>query len=324
MNRCAWIVGLIAAALVMGGCKPKESAVAGAGKFRVALVLPGTQTDGGWNQMAAEGLTRVRDEMQAEVKIVTDVGENKQQSTLEYLAGDKYDLVICHGSEYQAAVEATARKYPGVHFVVGGCPAEIPGAVSVEFVARDGCTLAGVVAAAVSKSKTIAFVGAQKVPTLVDCYDGFKAGAGASVTVLDPQWTDDWSSSEKAHSKTKAVLAEGADVVFQNVDAAYKGVFQAIRDARTDAKPAWVFGCNGNQNDSPDAPGAVLGSVVIDVPRTYYEIARDARDGKWTPGLRRLGLKGGYVDLVPNEKNPALTPEVVASLNAARAALLAR
>src|SRR6185295_13556383 len=114
----------------------------------------------------------------------------------------------------------------------------------------------------------IAFVGAQPVPTLQDCYDGMKEGltafgpvGQADVRILPAQWTGEWDNLDKAKEKTEAVLAEKADVIYQNVDAAAKAVFAAVQAANKPGNPAYAFGCNGNQNDL--APDVIVGSVVV-------------------------------------------------------------
>ena len=96
-------------------------------------------------------------------------------------------------------------------------------------------------------------------------------------------------------------------MIYQNVDAAALGVFQAVQAANKN-QPAYAFGCNSNQNDL--APDVILGSVVLHVPRAYFDLVKQSSEGKLPPGARKLGLKGGYVDLVLNEKHPAVTDRI--------------
>jgi basic membrane lipoprotein Med (substrate-binding protein (PBP1-ABC) superfamily) len=278
---------------------------------RVALILPGSETDKGWNQMAKESLDLMKKDLRASTRYVSNVKSSDFYNQISQFAEDGYDVVICHGGEFEKAAAQAARTYPKTRFIVGGCPVDIKGAVAVEFLTRDASQLVGLVAARVSGTKKSAFVGAMKVGPLEACYDGMVEGVKSAVTgaqVLPPLWTNSWDSPILARESAEGALAAGADVIYQNVDAAATGVFQAVQAANKPDKPAYAFGCNSNQNHL--APDVILGSVVLDVPRAYFDLVKLSSEGKLGPGARKLGLKGGYVDLVLNEKHPAVTERV--------------
>ncbi|HEV8606537.1 MAG TPA: BMP family protein [Tepidisphaeraceae bacterium] len=315
----------LAAIVFVLGCDKPAPQVGGAKVFRVAMILPGSDQDHGWNQMAREGLDRIRDELKAQTKIVTNVKTGEMANQLSYFGGEGFDVVFCHGQEFASDVGKAAGRFPKTHFIVGGCPTDIPGAVAVEFQARDASNLAGSLAAQVSRTKTAAFVGAMEIPTLVACYEGMRDGIAAAKTqppvkLLPPLWTDSWDSPTRAKEKAEAALGAGADVIFQNVDSAAQGVFEAVRAASKPSKPAFAIGCNSNQN--PLAPDVIVGSVVIDVQRAYLDLTRRAQAGELKSGAIKLGLEGAYVDLVLNEAHPVITPPLKQNLADLRRALL--
>jgi basic membrane protein A and related proteins len=314
-------------ALFVLGCDKPAAQPGGAKTFRVAMILPGSDQDHGWNQMAREGLDRIKSELKAETKIVTNVKTGEMANQLSYFGGDGFDVVICHGQEFASDVAKAAPRFPKTCFIVGGCPTEIPGALAVEFDARDASFLAGFVASRVTRTKTVAFVGAMEVPTLVACYNGMRDGLTAApnstpVKLLPPLWTDSWESPTRAKEKAESALNAGADVIYQNVDAAAMGVFEAVKAANKPSKPAFAIGCNSNQNSL--APDVILGSVVIDVPGVYLKYAGEAHSNDNFPtGHRKLGLQGGHVDLVLNESHPMITPTIRENLADLRRALFA-
>src|SRR5258708_18796975 len=132
--------------------------------------------------------------------------------------------------------------------------------------------------------------------------------AATGLTALPGLWTNSWDTPTVAREKTEAAIAGNADVIYQNVDAAAIGVFQAVQDANKKGKPVAAFGCNSNQNDL--APDVILGSVVLNIQQAYLDLARDAGAGKQKNAAVKLGLPGGYVDLVLNEKHPAMTAAI--------------
>ncbi|HEY7118176.1 MAG TPA: BMP family protein [Tepidisphaeraceae bacterium] len=285
-------------------------------ELRVALILPGSDTDKGWNQMAREGLDRIGKDLKAQTKAVTNVKSSDFYNQIANFAEDGYDVIICHGGEFERAAAQAARTYPKTKIVVGGCPTDIKGVITVEFMTRDASELVGYVAGKISKSRKAAFVGAMKVGPLEACYDGLVTGAkqsGTGVEVLPALWTNSWDSPILARESAENAMNAGADVIYQNVDAAAIGVFQAVQAANKAGKTVYAFGCNSNQNDL--APDVILGSVVMDIPRAYLDITKEIAGGKPATGPRKLGLKGGYVDLVLNDKHPALTDDIKKSVN---------
>ena len=299
------------------------SLTASAAPPRVALILPGSETDKGWNQMARESLDLMKKDLKASTRYVSNVKSSDFYNQLSNFAEDGYDVVICHGGEFEKAAAQAAKTYPRTKFIVGGCPVDIKGAIAVEFLTRDASQLVGHVAAHVSRTKKAAFVGAMKVGPLEACYEGMAAGAKAAGTgtqVLPPLWTNSWDSPILARESAEGALAAGADVIYQNVDAAATGVFQAVQAANKPDRPAYAFGCNSNQNDL--APDVILGSVVLDVPRAYFDLVKQSSEGKLAPGARKLGLKGGYVDLVLNEKHPAVTQQIKRGVQELRSKLV--
>src|SRR5678816_3622810 len=86
--------------LLVVGCDKPATQSGGAKVFRVAMILPGSDQDHGWNQMAREGLDRIKSELKADTKIVTNVKTGDMANQLNYFGGEGFDVVICHGQEF--------------------------------------------------------------------------------------------------------------------------------------------------------------------------------------------------------------------------------
>ena len=63
--RAALVLQLGCAAAALAGCG--DETASGPKAFRVALLTPGSVSDGGWNQAAYDGLKRIQSELGAEV-----------------------------------------------------------------------------------------------------------------------------------------------------------------------------------------------------------------------------------------------------------------
>jgi basic membrane lipoprotein Med (substrate-binding protein (PBP1-ABC) superfamily) len=169
----------------------------------------------------------------------------------------------------------------------------------------DASYLAGMLAASVTRTKKIATLGGTALPPVVESFRAFEQGAHAtdpSVHVIS-SYIGNWDDVSAGKEQALAQISQGADVIFQNADAAGLGVFQAARE-----RSALVIGSNSNQNAV--APEVTLGSVVIDLPRAFLQIARDVKARTFQPRVVELGEESHVVTLV---LNPALIARIPAA-----------
>jgi basic membrane lipoprotein Med (substrate-binding protein (PBP1-ABC) superfamily) len=116
-----------------------------------------------------------------------------------------------------------------------------------------------------------------------------------------------WEDVGAAKEATLALIARGADFIFQNADAAGLGVFQAVQE-----QPGiYAFGSNKNQNSV--APRAVLASAVLDIPQAFITIARRVKEKTFKAEIMRMGMEEGVVAL---EINPGLQDLIAAAVMA--------
>ena len=137
----------------------------------------------------------------------------------------------------------------------------------------------------------------------MNAFKAFEAGARSvkpDVKILT-SYVGNWEDASSAKEQALAQIARGADVIFQDADAAGMGVFQAARQTHG----VRVFGSNSDQNAI--APEVTLGSVVIDLPRAMLIVARDVKNGTFKPHVYMLGGQNGVVRWVPN---PTLASEI--------------
>jgi basic membrane lipoprotein Med (substrate-binding protein (PBP1-ABC) superfamily) len=165
--------------------------------------------------------------------------------------------------------------------------------------------LAGIVAGSVTKSGTIGCIGGTEIPPVKDAFEAFSAGARSvnpKVKVLI-SYIGNWEDASAGKEQALAQLGRGADVIFQDADAAGLGAFQAVRES----KDAYVIGSNADQNAV--APEVTLGSVVIDLPRAFMVIAREVSSGEFKPRIVKLDTR---LDVVRWTVNPALASRIPA------------
>jgi basic membrane lipoprotein Med (substrate-binding protein (PBP1-ABC) superfamily) len=123
-----------------------------------------------------------------------------------------------------------------------------------------------------------------------------------------------FEDQNKAKESAKAMIAQGADMLFHNADQAGKGMFNAAQEA----KNVIVFGSNRNQNSV--APTVCLASAIIDMPHAFMEVARDVQDGKFKAEFRELNLPNGNIGVAWNEElMDKVPPSLMKQINDAQA-----
>ncbi len=161
-----------------------------------------------------------------------------------------------------------------------------------------------------TRSGTLGVIGGTELPPVKSSFAAFAAGARSvnpKVKVLT-SYIGNWDDVSAGKEQAVAQINRGADIIFQNADAAGLGVFQAVKEAQG----AYVIGSNSDQNAV--APTVTLGSVVIDLPHAFLMIAREVRDGHFAPRPIVLGAQQHVVLLV---LNPALVHRIPPRIRAA-------
>lgn len=286
-----------------------SAAVRAGDAFQVALLTPGPISDQGWNGGAYQGLLRIRDSLGAHVShIQTKTPADFEENFREYGARG-YALVFGHGFEFQDAARRVAPQFPKTVYVTTSGNTAGVNLAGIAFSFSDASYLAGILAASMSASGTLGAVGGTDLPPVKASFTAFELGARSvnpRIKVL-VAYVGNWDDMSAGKEQAMAQIARGADVIFQNADAAGLGVFQAARER----KHVYVIGSNANQNDV--APQVTLASVVIDLPRAFLLVASEVKSGQFRPRVVTFDSKSGVVALVVN---PALASTVAAPVRA--------
>lgn len=286
--------------------------------LKIGLLCTGSVTDGGWNQLAKEGIEQVRKDLKAEVVVLQKVTQDRAGDELRTFAADGFDLVIAHGYEYlvPAAEVATTTT---MKIAVSGADVAKPGISTLDFDVSQASYQLGVIAGRMTKSGRLGFIGGAPFPSVKACYRGFLAGAKAvrpDVTVAEAYTS--WDEPVKSKQQAEAFFAQGIDLVYPNVDAASRGVFEAVkeRNARGPGDPVWVFGCVADHNANPHCPDHILASAVIRLDATFRAVADAVVAKTFTAGVVRENLARGTCVTVLNPRlvGGVLTAELQAQV----------
>ena len=234
---------------------------------------------------------------------------------MRQLAAGGSPLVFGVGFLFSDDIRQLAQEFPKVKFAcidytVKDGEALPPNLVALKFKEEEGSYLVGALAAQLSKTGTVGFVGGMEIPLIKKFEAGYKAGVAAvrpSSKVI-VKYAGNTGTAFKDPTKGKELgLAEyhqGADIIFHASGSTGLGVFEAARELKKLA-----IGVDSDQYD--EAPGVVLTSMVKRVDNAVFDTIREVKGGQWTGGVRVFGLAEHGVGWVYDARNQAQIPAPV-------------
>ena len=294
-----------AVAFTLGACSGSETGKKSQAEsaFKVALLTPGPISDKSWNAGAYAGLMAIRDSIGAEVSHIQTRTPAEFDENFRQYGAKNFNLVFGHGFEFQDAALRVASAYPNTDYVIASGTSVADNVSGISFAFEEASYLAGMIAGRMTKSNFIGMIGGTELPPVKRSFSAFEQGAKSvnpRVRVV-VSYIGNWDDVSAGKEQAIAQISRGADIIFQNADAAGLGVFQAVKEA----KNVRVIGSNSNQNDI--VPDATLGSVVIDLPHAFLLVARAVQTPGFTGKVFSLGLHDKVVTYVAN---PVLAPTV--------------
>ncbi len=268
----------------------------------------GGVNDQSFNQSAWEGLQKAKKDLGIKAAYQESKQDADYPTNLETLLDSKMDLIWGIGFKMADAILNQAKlnpkqKYAIIDYSYGDkTPKNV---VGVMFKAEEPSFLAGFVAAKMSKTGVIGFVGGMSVPIIHSFQYGFKAGAkfaNPKITILE-QYAESFTDAAKGKAIANQMFSKKADVVFHAAGAVGDGVIEAAKEQNKMA-----VGVDRDQNYM--APKNVITSSMKRVDNAIYNVVQDLKAGKYQGGTTiEYGLKDGGVALAPN--NQKLVPEAI-------------
>jgi basic membrane protein A len=309
----ALVIGLCPFAAGCGGSS-KGAAAASPPPLRLAMVSEVGSL--GEQDSAYAGLLAAQRRLGAQIDALDSKTPADYGSNLTLLADEDYDEIFAVGYPLGGDLEHVARGYPKRHFAIIDAVVDQPNVTSIIFREQDGSFLAGSLAALVSKSRTIAFLGGVESPLS----QKFEAGYAAGARQIDPRVrvlvSHAGSSDDAAAGKRLSgqLFDRGADIIFVAAGKAGLGAFDEVRARKGD----YLIG-SGTDQDAL-VPGKVLSSMVKRVDVAVFTLAEESLAQKTPSGELSFGLSEGGVGLTAFR----YTKEIVGAGKLARLSTLER
>jgi basic membrane protein A len=284
-----------------GGAKPAAK------QFKIALVTPSAVNDAAFSQSMFDAIKKVQTEMGGESALSLKYSEGMVQvpnaaAAIRDYAGQGFDLVIAHGTQYGNSLQEIAKDFPNVAFAWGTATDTfenkgLKNVFAYNPKAEEGGYVLGVLAAKATKSGIVGICGPVEAGDAKTYVEGFKKGVADTRkdAKINVTYTGSFSDVSLMAAAAETHTKAGADVL----TGSSQSVVGAVGVAK-DKKALW-FGTQSNQSNL--APETVAASQVYDWSGAIKEMMSMINSGKkggvaFELTLKNQGLKIAYNDKV--------------------------
>ena len=298
-----------------------QKAAPAAAKTKIGMVTDvGGVNDKSFNQTSWEGLQALAAEDSSfEVKYLESKTDADYQTNINTFIDEGYDLVICVGYMLAHATRQAAEANPDQKFAIiddSSC-ADLPNVACLMFAQEQASYLVGLVAGAVTQSKTVGYVQGMVSDSMNLFGIGFITGVleqCPDATVLQYN-ANNFGDIAGGNTAAKDMITKGADVIYQAAGGTGIGVMNAC-----DEEGIWGIGVDTDQavvlgNDH------IITSAMKRVDIASQDISKAVKAGTYAAGVHMYDLSNGGVDLAPTKTH--IPEDVLKLVEAAKADIIA-
>lgn len=294
MKKINLLLFLLLTFLFFNSCsKKQENVITTENSKKVAIVYStGGKGDKSFNDSAYVGIQRAINDFGIEVSEYEpkDTSVEAKNQLIEYAQTGEYELIIGIGFTMTEALAAVAKDYPEQKFVmIDDVIENMDNVLSITYEEHEGTFLTGALAALMTKTNTIAFVGGVEAPVIFRFATGFYQGAkyinpDVNILVSYINGADSFNDPVAAKQLTEALIAKKSDVIMHAAGASGAGVFKAVSENNV-----YAIGVDSDQDE--EVPGSILTSMIKRVDQGVYESIKSVLNNEFKGGIKSLGIK---------------------------------
>ncbi len=275
------------------------------------MISPKGLDDKGFNEIAHRGLQEAEKIYNFETTLIEPSTLQDKEATLRFFASQKFDAIIALG-DHSAEVKIIAAEHPETEFYVIDSDIIDGNMKGIAFRDGEGSFLCGYLAAKLTKSNKVGFIGGTPCKVM----DRFETGYRNGVKYANPEaeviveyiakTPYDFSGFSNDNEGTKIadkMYKSGVDVIFPACGSSALGVIDA---AETNQK--FVFGVDDNQDFL--LPKYVITSMIKRVDKVIIYIAENVCQGNAKPLKKSYGIAEDALGLTAFEYSKGKTVPV--------------
>lgn len=259
--------------------------------------------DQSFNDITYAGLVKARSEFGFTLVIgQCEAGSLSHKYELERMLDDGVDIIVANSWEFEELIREYAPKNPEKTFILNDVAVSgVANVVSTVFSQHEGAFLAGTLAALVTKTNKIAFVGGMDVPVISSFNRGFVEGVqyiNKNIEVThrylggDGETGVGFNNPKLGYRVAHELYDTGVDIIFSVAGLSGNGVIRAAAERKR-----YVIGVDSDQDHM--AKGYVLTSVMKRLDMAVYNVLSKILAGSVVPGIHHFDLENDGVSLTP-------------------------
>jgi basic membrane protein A len=254
--------------------------------LKIIFVTDGLFSDAGWGAFGYNAARAIESKYGYNLDFKENVAIPDIETTLTEFAKDGYDVIIAHGFEWGEPAIKVGKNYPDTKFIIFTGLVNATNVASIFPMQHEGTYLLGALAAMMSKTGIIGFVGGEKYPNLINIFEGYKQGARETNpnTKILSTYLNEWDSPAKGKEAALSQIGSGADFLLQVADTSGSGVIEAAKE-----KKIFAFGSVSDQYKL--APNTILTSFVLDKEKAFDQAIKMIQNSNFTGKIFKPGLE---------------------------------
>mgnify|MGYP002589677076 CR=1 FL=1 len=185
----------------------ETTAAADGESLKVALCVTGAVNDMGFCQSAYEGLVLLEEKYGAEIAYTENLQAADMAAAFTDYAANGYDIVIGHGFQFGDPALEVGAQYPDTTFICTEADVASDNVASYVMSCEQGGYIEGMLAASMTKSNKIGFIGPIEGASLIKIMNGFEDGAKSINPDIEVQtaWTGSFTDTALAKEAAQAM-----------------------------------------------------------------------------------------------------------------------
>ncbi len=256
---------------------------------KVALILEGSIADMSWNATAYEGLKKIKD-LGATVGHTENTPVASAADAIRAFASDGYNVIFMSSNSFQDVAVETAKEFPDIQFFLINSAATESNIRSFAIQDAEQGFLMGALAALLSKSNKVGFIGGLPINPIINGGKGFEQGAKyvkPDIEVMS-QNTGNFDDAVAAKELAKQFVGKGVDVLCPMANQASLGVMEA-------AEETGVLAIGSGLNQETVAPNAAVVAIVKDTSIAYRAAFESYLAGNMPAEILPMGAAQGVI-----------------------------
>lgn len=273
-------------------------------KYKFAYITDTTGLNNSDSLSAVDALKTVREYYEFQYKVFTPKNYAECARMVQSVFSPDYDLII--GTSYVANTNIIdeSLKNPGKCAAVIGTADYTNSTMSIDFKMEESAFLAGVLAASMSKTGVIGYVGGVN-NELTNYQIGYFAGAktvNPKIVILS-DYADSYNNVTKGYNLAISQIDRGADIIFSNCGATSLGVSKAVNERK-------IYVIHSDLYQSQEGEYN-LGTTTKNVKKAAIYVIDSYINSDYKPGVNRFGISYDMVDFLMTDNVPDGVKKVI-------------